>query len=122
MSKFVRKVFAVVKNAGYNTNNMSKNEAIEIFDKLEREDKSLISNTDDVPRIVKQKSIFLSKEDYAKLCSIVKTKYTNKIPKTGYVFDDKHFYRFEYNKNMEKIICKGVLQIEGNENLIDMWG
>ena len=62
--------------------------------------------------------VYLDKESYAKLCSAVRTKYGNKIPKQDEMFLDNHYYRFKYKKSTEQILCTFVIKIDGNEDLI----
>ena len=62
--------------------------------------------------------VYLGKESYAKLCSAVKTKYGNKIPKKGKIFVGESLFCFKYSKRKEQILCTFELKIEGNEELI----
>ena len=62
--------------------------------------------------------VYIDRESYAKLCSAVRTKYANKIPKRAGIFIGKNYYRFKYKKFAEQILCTFVIRIEGNEDLI----
>ena len=64
-------------------------------------------------------AVYLDKESYAKLCSAVRTKYGNKIPKVGNILIGNSYYKFKYSKRYEQILCVFELKIEGNEKLIN---
>lgn len=66
----------------------------------------------------KGKQIELPKQEYAELCSAIRTKLANKIPKSGGMLYKNSYYRYNYNKQKEKIVCIGKIAIEGNEDMI----
>lgn len=63
----------------------------------------------------------LSPEEYAEFCSTIKTRYANNIPARGGTFLANDYYRFAYNKQTEKIVCKAKISIVGNEEKIKAW-
>ncbi len=68
----------------------------------------------------KKKSTFLlDKKEYAELCSAVRTKYADKVPRDGQILYGKYFYCFHYKKSQERIVCTFRLQIEDNEEEIE---
>lgn len=68
--------------------------------------------------IPKAKRIELSKQEYAELCSAIRTKFANKIPKFGGMLYKNSYYRYNYSKQKELIVCVGKIKIEGNEDII----
>jgi hypothetical protein len=67
----------------------------------------------------KNEYIVLPKEEYAGLCSAIRTKYANKIPKSGSMLYKNNYYWYNYNKNTMEITCSLKICIEGNEDLIE---
>ncbi len=66
------------------------------------------------------KVIMLPKQEYAELCSAIRTKYTNKIPENGNLLYNDYFYCYNYNSNEERIIFNRKIKISGNEDLINL--
>lgn len=62
--------------------------------------------------------IELPKREYAELCSAIRTKYVNRIPRKGQMLYGNNYYRFAYDKSQERIVCKYKLGIDGNEEII----
>lgn len=62
--------------------------------------------------------VMLGKNEYAQLCSAIRTKFADKIPQNGNLLLGDKFYRFKYNKSKEQILCVFSIAIEGNEDLI----
>ena len=69
----------------------------------------------------KVKTIQLPPQEYSELNSAIRTKYGNKIPKTGATLYKDSFYVYNYNKRQEKMVCTFKTQIQGNEDLIKRW-
>lgn len=63
----------------------------------------------------------LPKQEYAELCSAIRTKYANDIPTRGGTFLANDYYRFSYDKQLERIVCKAKISIVGNEEKIKIW-
>lgn len=66
----------------------------------------------------KKKVLTLPKQEYAEVCSAIRTKYADKIPKNGYILYKNDFYVYNYNKQNYKIVCLNKIKIEGNEEYI----
>lgn len=66
----------------------------------------------------KEKHIMLGKKEYAEFCSIIRTRYTNKIPDRGRIFGEHFYYEFSYNKKDGRLTCRNKIQIMGNERRI----
>jgi len=62
----------------------------------------------------------LSTEEYAELCSAIRTRYGNKIPKRDFFLYSNHFYVYTFDKYLHKIECIEKIEIEGNEDAIDI--
>ena len=67
----------------------------------------------------KKNTVLLEKKEYAELCSAVRTKYADKVPRDGQILYGKYFYCFHYTKSQEQIVCTFRLQIENNEEEIE---
>lgn len=80
--------------------------------------KKLLMHTDGR---VKSKVIHLPKKDYAGLCSAVRTRYADKIPKKGQMLYGDSYYQFRYSKRQERIVCTLKIKIEGNEQQINYY-
>ena len=65
------------------------------------------------------KYIQLPKQEYAQMCSAIRTRYANKIPKKSGIILANDYYRFSYNKTREQILCINKIKIEGNEKIIN---
>ena len=65
------------------------------------------------------KYIQLPKQEYAQICSAIRTRYANKIPKNSGILIDDFYYQFVYKKNIEQILCVYKIKIEGNEEIIN---
>lgn len=68
--------------------------------------------------------IILETNEYAQFCSVIRTRYTNKIPKAGSVFLANDYYLFRYNRKTEQILCVVKMDIDSNRNVInklEMW-
>ena len=66
----------------------------------------------------KSRYLELPKKEYAQMCSVIRTLYTNKIPKNSGVLINDTYYQFVYRKNIEQILCINKIKIEGNEEII----
>lgn len=64
------------------------------------------------------KHLTLPKQEYAKVCGSLRTKYTNQIPKNGQILYGDNYYRFKYDLETEKIVFTFKVKIEGNEEQI----
>lgn len=75
------------------------------------------------PLINKSKSgiVELPKQEYAELCSAIRTKHADKIPTNGTILYGNDYYKFTYNKRTEQILCRFKIQIIGNEDKINYW-
>ena len=60
----------------------------------------------------------LPKKEYAELCSAIRTKYADKIPKQRGILYKNHYYVYNYDKSTEKILFIDKLAIIGNEEII----
>lgn len=80
--------------------------------------KDFRQNTDYEEILKTNKFINLPKKEYGKLCSLIRTKYADKIPPKGSIYVDNYYYRFKYNRQNERILCSLKIQIAGNEELI----
>ncbi len=59
-----------------------------------------------------KKHLELPKQEYAELCSAIKTKYGNKIPKGGGILYKNNYYEYTYNKRTEQILFTKKLDID----------
>lgn len=102
-------VFGVLKHE-YNvdTDGMTPKDAFEELREQQRRDFTL-SN---------KKHIELPKDEYAGLCSAIRTKNADKIPNSGKMFYKDCYYWYNYNKDNELILCTRKIEIAGNEELI----
>lgn len=66
----------------------------------------------------KQKIIKLPKNEYAELCSVIRTRYADKIPAVGRILNGNYLYLFRYDSGGERIACTFKIPITGNENII----
>lgn len=64
------------------------------------------------------KVVMLPKQEYAELCSAIRTKYANKIPKSGSMLYNNSYYVYNYDKKSELIVCTFKVAINNNEDLI----
>jgi len=62
--------------------------------------------------------MWLDTEEYAGLCSAIRTRYGNKIPKEDFILYRNHFYVYTYNRKLHKIIFEWGVEIAGNEDFI----
>ena len=60
----------------------------------------------------------LPKDEYAQLCSEIRTWNANKIPLKGLIFCKNHLYAYTHGKYSHRIICVEKIEIEGNEDYI----
>lgn len=67
----------------------------------------------------KKKHIKLPPDEYAGLCSAIRTKYANMIPNNDCMLYKNDLYVYNYNKKSEKILCTFKVKIEGNEEMIN---
>lgn len=63
----------------------------------------------------------LPKKEYAELCSAIRTRYADKIPKKGQLLYGDNYYQFKYKSKNEQLLCTYKLPIEGNEQIISEW-
>jgi len=68
----------------------------------------------------KDKVVMLPKQEYAELCSAIRTKYANKIPEKGNILYNDYFYCYNYNANQEQLFFNRKIKISGNEDLINL--
>jgi len=68
-----------------------------------------------------RKIIKLSEKEYAEICSAIRTRYADKVPKIGHLLYGNNYYRFRYNRKTERIVCTFKMPINGNEKLIKEW-
>ena len=66
----------------------------------------------------KIKTITLPKQEYAELCSAIRTKCGNKIKKYDSILYKDCYYKYNYSKRQERIVCIDKIDIIGNEKLI----
>lgn len=66
----------------------------------------------------KDKVVMLPKQEYAELCSAIRTEFGNKIPKNGGMLYKDSYYMYNYSKKKELIICTYKIEIEGNEDIV----
>jgi len=66
-----------------------------------------------------KKYIQLPPGEYAELCSAIRTKHADKIPKHDSILYKNDLYVYNYNKRAEKILCTYKIKIEGNEEIIN---
>ena len=98
---------------------MDYDEAYKIFEQLGGEKNWANKAYDFDEKDRKPKKILqLPPQEYAELCSAIRTKYANKIPKDGGILYKNHYYRYNYNEQQEKIVCVFKVTIEGNEDKI----
>lgn len=69
----------------------------------------------------RQKYIELPKQEYAELCSAIRTRFGNTIPKISGILYKNDYYIYNYDKIQEKIICTQKISILGNEDKINYW-
>lgn len=62
--------------------------------------------------------IMLSKQEYAEVCSSIRTRYADRIPKSRGILYGNHYYVFHYEKKNEKLVFVRKLPIGGNEEII----
>lgn len=67
----------------------------------------------------KNGTLILPKKEYGKMCSLVNTKYANKIPPKGIIRDEECFYLFTYNRRQYRILFKFKIKIDGNEDFLN---
>ena len=67
---------------------------------------------------ISNEPLVLPKQEYAELCSAIRTKFANKIPKSGGMLYKDSYYVYNYNKHEERIVCVDKYEIKGNEDLI----
>lgn len=67
----------------------------------------------------KEKVLMLPKQEYAELCSAIRTEFGDKIPKSGRILYKNSYYVYNYSRKSELIVCTYKIEIEGNESLID---
>ena len=81
---FSRLVYGIVVANGYDTKEMEFDEAYKIFEQLGGEKNWANKAYDFDEKDSKPKKILqLPPQEYAELCSAIRTKYANKIPKDG---------------------------------------
>lgn len=68
----------------------------------------------------RSKVMNLPKKEYAEVCSAIRTKYGNKIPTKGDLFNGDYYYIYKYSKQNEQILCTEKIKIDGNEWYISM--
>jgi len=64
--------------------------------------------------------MWLETEEYAGLCSAIRTLYANKIPKKGLMLYREHLYVYTQDE-LHKIECVEKVIIAGNEDRIDAY-
>lgn len=111
-------VYAVLKENNIDTSKLTPEECVKKFNELSSKN---YLKKEEIRNNRQPKHIELSKQEYAELCSAIRTKFADKIPKTGGILYNNHFYRYYYNKNKEQILCSFKIPIEGNEKLIAKW-
>lgn len=89
------------------TDGMTPEEAFEKLRELERKDYAK-----------SKKIVELPKEEYAGLCSAIRTKYADKIPKKDYILYKDSCYVYNYDKDAERLVCVNKIDIIGNEERI----
>ena len=52
------------------------------------------------------------------MCSAIRTRHANKIPKNSGILINDTYYQFIYKKNIEQILCINKIKIENNEEII----
>ncbi len=67
----------------------------------------------------KDRVVMLPKQEYAELCSAIRTKFGNSIPKSGYILYKDNFYMYNYKKRSELIVCRNKTPIINNEEKIN---
>ena len=65
------------------------------------------------------KPLALPKQEYAELCSAIRTKCGNKIKRQDFILYNNSFYVYNYSRRSERITCCFKIQISGNEKLIN---
>ena len=68
--------------------------------------------------------IILETNEYAQFCSVIRTRYANKIPRVGSVFLANDYYLYKYKRETEQILCVLKMDIDSNTNVInklEMW-
>lgn len=75
------------------------------------------------PLINKPKSsiVILPKKEYGQFCGTIVSRYANNIPNKGGISLANHYYRFAYDRESERIVCRAKLPIVGNEDKIKAW-
>ena len=63
--------------------------------------------------------LWLPTEEYAGLCSAIRTSKANKIPNDGYMLYRNHLYAYTCNADTDEILCTGMLIIECNQRIIN---
>lgn len=66
----------------------------------------------------RSQAIKLPKKEYASVCSALRTKYGDKIPKKGGQLYGDYYYEYAYSKRQEKIECTLKIKIDDNKDLI----
>jgi len=69
----------------------------------------------------KDRVVMLPKQEYAELCSAIRTKFGNSIPKSGYMLYNNYFYCYNYDSEEESIAFNVKIEIDGNEERIRIW-
>lgn len=64
--------------------------------------------------------IWLSSGEYKAICSAIKTRYKNNIPKKGEYFGRDYYYIYTC-ENGEMILCRFKISIDSNKDEIEYW-
>ena len=118
---FIRMIYAFLKEHNVDTSGMSPQEAIDEYERLNGDTAPEESNdnaAESVGKKISNDAVTLPKQEYAALCSAIRTKYGDKIPSKGDAFYGNRYYRFHYSKENEKIVCVLRMEIVGNEKFI----